>query len=401
LLCSGAAAKSLIRRLINMPQAKGWNQRSRGADWSELQAAARGRGAVSNRSGRFESQFAEPFDDGWGDGEDAPPALRTETIPERPKSILTYNTSPDIGFDRSINPYKGCEHGCIYCYARPNHAFRGLSAGIDFETRIFVKPNAAAVLRRELSRKSYKPAPIQFAGDTDIYQPVERDLKISRAILEVLHETSHPVTLITKSALILRDLDILAPMAERGLARAAISLTTLDRRLARAMEPRAAAPHRRLETIRALASAGVPVTVMTAPIVPALNDPEIEALLEAAAEAGATSAGWVMLRLPLEISDLFQEWLSTHYPDRAKRVMDHVRAMHAGQDYGSAYGVRQRGEGPYARLIADRFAAAARRLGLLDKRPPLRTDLFRPPGSEAAPSSQLSLFGEEPPERDG
>ncbi len=376
-----------------MPQDPDWKTRSVDADWGELRLAARGRGAVSNATGRFERQYAQVFDDGW-ESDEPLSTIRTETIVERPKSVITFNTSPDLHFDRTINPYKGCEHGCIYCFARPNHAFRGLSAGLDFETKIFIKPNAAAVLRRELAKKTYKPAPIQFAGDTDIYQPIERELKIARTILEVLSETNHPVMLITKSALILRDLDLLAPMAEKGLVRVAISLTTLDRKLARTMEPRASTPARRVEAIRALASSGVPVTVIPAPMIPALNDAELEALLEAGAEAGATSAAWVMLRLPLEIAGLFQEWLQVHYPDRAKRVMDHVRAMHGGRDYRSDFGVRQRGEGPYAELIAKRFKAATKRLGLTSRRDPLRTDLFRPPVDER-PNTQLSLFGPE------
>jgi len=373
-----------------MPQDPNWKMRSAGADWSELRQAARGRGAASNASGRFERQYAESFDDGW-EAEEPEATIRTETIVERPKSVITYNTSPDIHFDRTINPYKGCEHGCIYCFARPNHAYRGLSAGLDFESRIFIKPNAPAVLRRELAKKSYVPAPIQFAGDTDIYQPIERELKISRAILEVLKETRHPVMLITKSSLILRDLDLLEPMARDGLVRVAISLTTLDRRLARTMEPRASTPARRLEAIRQLSDAGVPVTVITAPMIPALNDPELEGLLEAGAEAGASSAAWVMLRLPLEISGLFQEWLEVHYPDRAKRVMDHVRTMHGGRDYRAEFGLRQRGDGPYAQLIANRFKAAVKRLGLNPRREPMRTDLFRPP-RPADPPPQLSLF---------
>lgn len=376
-----------------MPQQPDWKTRSAGADWSELREAARGRGAVSNATGRFESQHAEAFDDGWERDGEPPATIRTETIVERPKTVITYNTSPDIHFDRTINPYKGCEHGCIYCFARPNHAYRGLSAGLDFETKIFVKPNAPAVLRRELAKKSYRPAPIQFAGDTDIYQPIERDLKISRAILDALHETNHPVMLITKSATILRDLDLIAAMARKNLVRVAISLTTLDRRLARLMEPRASTPARRLEAIRELSGSGVPVTVITAPMIPALNDAELETLLEAGAEAGAVSAAWVMLRLPLEISGLFQEWLDVHYPDRAKRVMDHVRAMHGGRDYRADYGVRQRGEGPYAELIAQRFKAAVKRLGLTSRREPLRTDLFRPP-SDARTDAQLPLFGD-------
>lgn len=372
-----------------MPQ-DNWNARSREADWSELRDRARGRGALSNASGRFERQYAEPFDDGWTTEEQIA-ALRTETILEKPKTIITYNTSPDISFDRTINPYKGCEHGCIYCYARPNHAYRGLSAGLDFETKIFVKPSAPALLRRELAKKTYKPGLIMLAGDTDIYQPIEKELRITRGILEVLSEFDHPAALITKSALILRDLDLLAPMAAKGLVSVAVSFTTLDRRLARAMEPRCAAPHRRLDVMRELSTAGVPVTAMTAPLVPALNEPELEALLEAAADAGVRRAGYVLLRLPLEIAGLFTEWLETHYPDRARRVMSLMRGMHNGQDYRSDWKVRQRGEGPYAQLIAARFRNTTRRLGLNTARSALRTDLFRVPPSKDA-GSQMELF---------
>ena len=373
-----------------MPPQEKWKTRSLDADWSELRDQARGRGALSNASGRFEKQYAEPFDDGW-DAEEKPPTLKTETILEKPKTIITYNTSPDIGFDRTINPYKGCEHGCIYCFARPNHAYRGLSPGLDFETKIFVKPSGPALLRRELSKKSYKVSRIQFAGDTDIYQPVEKELRITRELLEVLSEFNHPVMLITKSALILRDIDLLAPMAEKGLVSVAISFTTLDRRLARTMEPRCAAPHRRLETMRELAAAGIPVTAMTAPIIPALNDSELESLLEAAADAGATRAGYVLLRLPLEIAGLFTEWLEANYPDRAKKVMSLLRSAHKGQDYRSEWKVRGRGDGPYADLIAARFRNAVKRLGLNTKRFELRTDLFCPPAPGDS-GSQMGLF---------
>ena len=373
-----------------MPPQERWKTRSIDADWSELRDQARGRGALSNASGRFEREYAEPFDDGWT-ADEKPETLKTETILEKPKTIITYNTSPDIGFDRTINPYQGCEHGCIYCFARPNHAYRGLSPGLDFETKIFVKPSAPALLRRELSKKTYKPRPIQFAGDTDIYQPLEKELRIARGILEVLSEFNHPVMLITKSALILRDLDLLAPMAEKGLVSVAISFTSLDRQLSRVMEPRCAAPHRRLDAMRELSSAGVPVTAMTAPLIPALNEPELEHLLEAAADAGAKRAGYVLLRLPLEIAGLFTEWLEAHYPDRAKRVMSLLRGMHSGQDYRSEWQVRQRGDGPYAQLIAARFRNASRRLGLNSARTSLRTDLFRvPPRNDHG--SQMGLF---------
>ncbi|MEZ5939022.1 MAG: PA0069 family radical SAM protein [Hyphomonadaceae bacterium] len=375
-----------------MPLQPDWKTRSQDADWSRERTRARGRGALSNASGRFEAHSVTPFEDGWEvEIEDLPP-FRTETIPERPKTVITRNSSPDIHFDRTINPYKGCEHGCIYCYARPNHAWRGLSAGIDFERKIFVKPGAADVLRRELSRKTYKVQPVMLAGDTDIYQPIERELKITRSLFEVLSEFNHPAMLITKSATILRDLDLIASMAERNLISVAISLTTLDSELARHMEPRASTPRRRLQAIQQLATLGVPVSVMTAPLIPALNEPELENLLEAAAEAGAQRAGYVLLRLPLEIAQLFQEWLEAHYPDRARRVMSLMRSMHGGKDYRSDFGLRQRGDGPYAQMIQDRFSAACRRLDLSRRRGGgLRCDLFRPP-STSADAHQLSLF---------
>jgi DNA repair photolyase len=378
-----------------MPPQDKWKTRSHAADWAQTRDLARGRGAGSNATGRFEKQFAEPFDDGWGedDADFEPQPLKTQTILEKPKTIITYNTSPDISFDRTINPYKGCEHGCIYCYARPNHAYRGLSPGLDFESKIFVKPSAAALLERELGKKSYKPGVIMLAGDTDIYQPLEKDLRITRSILEVLAAHDHPACLITKSALVLRDLDILAPMAAKGLVSAAISFTTLDRKLARTMEPRCAAPHRRLEVMRELADAGIPVTAMTAPLIPALNEPELEQLLDAAAGAGAKRAGYVLLRLPLEIAGLFTEWLEANYPDRAKRVMSLMRSMHKGEDYSAAWKVRQRGEGPYAKLIEARFRNATKRLGLNAVNFKPRCDLFRP-RTPKAERRQMSLFGD-------
>ena len=375
------------------PAQEKWKTRSLGADWSEERDRARGRGALSNASGRFEKQYAEPFDDGWSSEDDKLETTKTETIVERPKTIITYNTSPDISFSRTINPYKGCEHGCIYCFARPNHAYRGLSPGLDFETKIFVKPGAASILERELAKKSYKPELIMLAGDTDIYQPLEKELRITRSILEVLARHDHPAALITKSALVLRDIDILAPMAAKGLVSVAVSFTTLDKKLARTMEPRAAAPHRRLDTMRELSAAGIPVTAMTAPMIPALNEPEMETLLEAAAEAGACRAGYVVLRLPLEIAGLFTEWLDTHYPDRAKRVMTLLRSMHQGEDYRSEWKIRQRGEGPFAQLLADRFRKACARLGLNKLTFSLRSDLFRPPTLKD-PGAQMGLFDE-------
>jgi DNA repair photolyase len=348
-----------------------------------------GRGARTNASGRFERFAYEAFDDGWSEEPLRP--LETVVTPELAKTIISTNQSPDISFDQSINPYRGCEHGCIYCYARPNHAYVGLSPGLDFETKLFVKPNAAALLEREFAKRSYRPRTIMLGGVTDIYQPIERGYGVTRAILDVMEKWRHPVALITKSQLVIRDIDILARLAERGLAKAAISVTTLDRHVARVMEPRAAAPHRRIEAVRMLAQAGVPVTVMVAPIVPAINDNEIEAILEACAKAGASAAGYVVLRLPLEIKDLFQEWLRTHYPDRAARVMALVRNMRNGRDYDPDWGKRQKGEGPYAKLIADRFAKACRRLGLDKPRLPLDCTQFHRPLDAGG---QADLFGE-------
>jgi DNA repair photolyase len=321
-----------------------------------------GRGARTNASGRYERFARAAFDDGWAGEEIAP--LETIVTPELAKSIISTNQSTDISFDQSINPYRGCEHGCVYCYARPNHAYVGLSPGLDFETKLFVKANAAELLEREFAKPSYRPRTIMLGGVTDIYQPIERGYGITRSLLEVMERWCHPVALITKSQLVIRDLDLLERLAQRGLVKAAISVTTLDRRISRVMEPRAAAPHRRIETIRILAEAGVPTTVMVAPIIPAINDSEIEAILEECARAGASAAGYVVLRLPREIKDLFREWLAHHFPDRATRVMSIVRQMRGGLDYDPNWGKRQRGTGPYARLIADRFARACRHLGL-------------------------------------
>lgn len=350
-----------------------------------------GRGARTNAGGRYERFVAEAFDDGWTPEEARP--LETIVTPELAKSIISTNSSPDISFDQSINPYRGCEHGCIYCYARPNHAYVGLSPGLDFETKLFVKANAAELLEAEFSKPSYRPKTIMLGGVTDIYQPIERGYGVTRALLEVMERWRHPVSLITKSQLVIRDIDILARLAERGLVKAAISVTTLDRRIARVMEPRAATPQRRIDSIRALTQAGVPTTVMMAPIVPAITDNEIEAVLQACAEAGASAAGYVVLRLPLEIKDLFKEWLAEHFPDRAGRVISLVRSMRNGRDYDPEWGKRQRGEGPYAKLIADRFAAARRRFGLDKPSLPLDHTQFRRP-LEAG--GQQDLFAEEP-----
>jgi DNA repair photolyase len=324
----------------------------------------RGRGARSNSSGRFESQLREAFDDGWTPDDVEPVQITTSVSPEKAKVIITHNDSPDVGFSASINPYRGCEHGCIYCYARPAHAYMGLSPGLDFESKLFFKPEAAALLERELAKPKYAPEMIHIGGNTDPYQPQERKLRITRSVIEVMDRFNHPFSVITKSALIVRDLDLLASMAERNLVRVAISITTLDRKLARSMEPRAATPERRLDAVRRLSQAGVPVMVMFAPVIPALNDHELEAVLEASADAGARGAGYVALRLPLEIKDLFREWLETDHPDRARHVMSLVRQMRGGKDYDPQWGSRMKGQGPLADLIAQRFAAARKRYGL-------------------------------------
>jgi len=351
--------------------------------------ALRGRGARTNDTGRFESFRSEAFEDGWTEDDEAARPLTTTIQPMKSKTIIAKNDSPDISFSRSINPYRGCEHGCIYCYARPAHAYLGLSPGLDFESRLFFKPEAGRLLERELSKPGYKPQVIHIGGDTDPYQPQEKTLRVTRAVIETLQRFNHPFTIITKSALIVRDLDILGPMGKAGLVRAAISVTTLDRKLARSMEPRAATPERRIDAIRQLAAAGVPVTVMFAPSIPSLNDHEMDAVLEHAAEAGATSAGYVALRLPLEINDLFQQWLATDHPDRAKRVMSLVRQMRGGASYDAEWGKRMTGEGPVAEVMNQRFLIACRKLGL--DAPSQRMDLsaFRVP---AKAGDQLSLF---------
>ena len=348
----------------------------------------RGRGAASNESGRFESELRETVDDGW-DSLAELPALKTEVAVEKARTIITRNDSPDISFDRSINPYRGCEHGCIYCFARPTHAYMGLSPGLDFETRLFMKPDAAALLERELGAANYKPQTIAIGTNTDPYQPIERTHRITRQVLEVLARTNHPVGIVTKSALVTRDIDLLAPMAAKGLAKVAISLTSLDPRLARAMEPRAATPPKRLETMRKLSEAGIPVGVLTAPLIPAINDAEVEKLLEAARGAGAREAGYVLLRLPLELADLFREWLLEHYPDKMRHVMSLVRQTRDGKDYVSEWGVRQSGSGPYAWMMGRRFELAAQKLGFGKRRLKLRTDLFTPPGGRGR---QMELF---------
>ena len=348
----------------------------------------RGRGAQSNASGRYEPLARVGFDDGWQNLEDLPPFKTTVTI-DTTRRIITRNDSPDISFDRSINPYRGCEHGCVYCYARPTHAYLGLSPGLDFEAKLFAKPDAPRLLERELSDPKYSPRTIAIGTNTDPYQPIERQHQIMRRILEVLDRFGHPVGIVTKSALVLRDLDVLTRMAKRNLAKVAVSVTTLDPKLARVMEPRAATPLRRLETLRQLARAGVPTSVMVAPVIPAINDAEIERILDAAAAVGVRSAGYVLLRLPLEVRDLFREWLMTNFPDRYRHVFRLIRDMRGGKDYDAEFGKRQTGTGPIAWMIGRRFEAACGKLNLNKTHAKLTTEHFSPPRSEVA---QLTLF---------
>jgi DNA repair photolyase len=348
----------------------------------------RGRSAGINPSGRFEPVSRHVFDDGWNSLEELPP-FKTEVQVEKPRTIITRNDSPDISFDRSINPYRGCEHGCVYCFARPTHAYMGLSPGLDFESKLFAKPDAAKLLERELSKDGYQPRTIAIGTNTDPYQPIEKQYRIMREVLEVLDAHNHPVGIVTKSALVTRDIDILSRMAERGLAKVALSVTTLDRMLARVMEPRASTPTKRLEAIRQLSEAGIPASVMVAPIIPGLTDQEIERILDAARAAGARDAGYVILRLPLEVAPIFKDWLLRHYPDRYRHVMSLIRSMRDGKDYDSEWGKRQRGTGPYAWQIGRRFEIAARKLGLNSERTRLRNDLFRAPARQG---EQLSLL---------
>jgi DNA repair photolyase len=348
----------------------------------------RGRGSLSNASGRYEPLARIAFDDGWQGLEDLPP-FKTTVTADSTRKIITRNDSPDISFDRSINPYRGCEHGCVYCFARPTHAYLGLSPGLDFETKLFMKPNAPELLERELSAPHYVPKIIAIGTNTDPYQPIERRYKIMRRILEVLDSAGHPVGIVTKSALVLRDLDILARMAKRDLVKVALSVTTLDPQLARTMEPRAATPPRRLDALRQLVKAGVPATVMVAPVIPALNDDEIERILEAVAAAGVRNAGYVLLRLPLEVRDLFREWLMTNFPDRYRHVFKLIRDMRGGKDYDSTFGQRQTGTGPIAWMIGRRFEVACEKLGFNVTKHKITTEHFRPPRPGA---KQLDLF---------
>jgi DNA repair photolyase len=348
----------------------------------------RGRGAQSNASGRYEPQARIAFDDGWRTLDDLPP-FKTEVQVDATRKIITRNDSPDIGFDRSINPYRGCEHGCVYCFARPTHAYLGLSPGLDFESKLLVKSDAAELLERELAAPEYQPKVIAIGTNTDPYQPIERRFQVMRRILEVLERAGHPVGIVTKSALVARDIDILARMAERKLAKVALSVTTLDPQLARTMEPRAATPSRRLETLRLLSQAGIPTTVMVAPVIPALNDMEMERILDAAQAAGVKEAGYVLLRLPLEVRDLFREWLMGSYPDRYRHVMKLVRDMRGGKDYDSTWGTRQTGTGPYAWMLGRRFELACEKLGLNRERTNLSIKHFKKPKAD---TGQLSLF---------
>lgn len=349
----------------------------------------KGRGAVSNAGGRYESTTHVSEDDGWGVLDTALPPLKTIVTNEAARTIISRNDSPDIPFDRSMNPYRGCEHGCVYCFARPTHAYQGLSPGLDFESRLFAKPNAAALLAKELRKPGYKCEVMALGSNTDPYQPIERHQRITRGLLEVLAEYHHPVAIVTKSALIERDIDILAAMAQKNLATVYLSITTLDKALARRMEPRAATPQRRLETLRTLHAAGIPVGVLSAPMIPALNDAELEAILEAAVDTGVRRAGYVLVRLPLEIKDLFQEWLLEHYPLKAEHVMSLIRQSHAGKEYDATFGTRMRGTGSYADMIENRYRLACKRLGLNQQRSSLDTGQFRVPLQSG---DQLALF---------
>ena len=350
----------------------------------------RGRGAQSNASGRYEPKAKIAVDDGWQSLEELAPFKTTVSI-DTTRKIITTNDSPDISFDRSINPYRGCEHGCIYCFARPTHAYLGLSPGLDFETKLFAKPDAPKLLERELSAAGYAPRTIAIGTNTDPYQPIEKKYEIMRRILQVLDRANHPVGIVTKSALVLRDIDILASMAKRNLAKVALSVTTLDPALARVMEPRAATPQRRLNALRELSSAGIPTTVMVAPIIPAINDEEIERILDAAKAAGCTGAGYVLLRLPLEVRDLFKEWLMANFPDRYRHVLSLIRQTRGGKDYDAQWGKRMTGGGPVAWMIGRRVEQACERLGLNARKTRLTTDLFTPPRKQEE-AAQLSLF---------
>jgi len=349
----------------------------------------KGRGTAAQPDPRYLDTTRENFDDGWGSADEEPPPLRTTVTTERSVSVINRNNSPDLPFNLSINPFRGCEHGCVYCYARPAHAYVDLSPGIDFESRLFAKPDAAKVLRVELGRPGYRCEPIALGANTDAYQPIERRLKITRAVIEVLAACRHPLTIVSKSALVERDFDLLQPMAAQGLVQVFMSVTTLDRELARRLEPRAAAPQRRIETVRRLAAAGIPSGVMFAPVIPALNDHELERILETAAEAGAQHAGYVVLRLPREVNALFQDWLQQHYPLKYERVMARIRDLRGGADSDATFGRRMTGSGIFADLIRQRFTRQCRDLALNQSRHALVTTLFAPPARD---ERQLELF---------
>ncbi len=347
-----------------------------------------GRGASTNQTNRFESLVNVGIDDGWGREEDVPP-LRTEVSVEVPRKVITRNSSPDLHFDRSINPYRGCEHGCVYCFARPSHAYLGMSPGLDFETRLIARPDAPGVLKKELRAKGYAPRVMGIGTNTDPYQPIEKDKQIMRGLLRVLADHRHPVAIVTKGTLIERDLDILREMAAENLVRVGISVTTLDVDIARKSEPRVPSPARRLRVIERLAEAGIEVRVMASPLIPGLSDHELEAILEAGKNAGAKAASVIPLRLPREVSELFQDWLEEHFPQRKERVMARVREMHGGRDYDPEFGKRMTGTGTYAQLLQQRYRKACKRLGLATKLAPLRSDLFRVPVEKG---DQMNLF---------
>lgn len=355
----------------------------------QLNIPHKGRGATGNPDNRFESCSYEVVDDGWGSLDAPVEPLRTQVQLDTARSVIAYNQSPDVPFDRSINPYRGCEHGCVYCFARPTHAYLGLSPGLDFESRLFYKQDAASLLRKELSRPGYRCAPISLGINTDAYQPLERRLRVTRQLLEVLNECRHPVTLVTKSALIERDLDLLADMARQGLVQVMLSITTLNRGLARSLEPRAAAPQRRLDTLKRLSAAGIPAGVLVAPLIPVLTDAELESILNAAHAAGAREAGYVLIRLPHEVKDLFRDWLKAHEPLKAEHVMQRIRDCRGGKEYDARFGARMRGEGVFAELLRQRFRKAYRDLGFAGMTA-LRTEDFKAPGGRD--SAQLGLF---------
>jgi len=358
---------------------------------SSKSQSRKGRGAASKPDARYLKEVRMTVDDGWYNEVDLPP-LRTTVTVEHSKIIISRNRSPDIPFEQSINPYRGCEHGCIYCYARPTHAYMDLSPGLDFESRLFVKPDAEKLLRRELAKPGYVCKPIALGTNTDPYQPIEREWQVTRQIIQLLHDCNHPMTLVTKSSRVERDIDLLASMAERRLVQVFLSITTLDHELARKLEPRATAPRRRMETLRRLSAAGISTGVMFAPVIPAINESELELVLETAAEAGVSHAGYVMIRLPHEVKDLFREWLENHYPDRARHVMSLINDIRDGRDNDPNFGSRMRGQGVFAELVRRRFNKACRHLDLNQSARTLDTSLFKPPFIEDSP--QMSLFGE-------